>query len=126
MGLQYLDVSSRSGIWRYRLDESGLVYGQVTGSCECGNETSGYIKFGELLDYLIKCYVQNKDILLYYCIWLSCIKLLRVTQKLRKFNMCNKQGRVNQHFYITLGLGNHCSLNTKERITGIKKFYYNI
>jgi hypothetical protein len=34
------------------LDISGAVYGQVAGSCESGNETSGPIKCGEFLDWL--------------------------------------------------------------------------
>jgi len=33
-----------------RLDRAGSIYGQVAGTCECGNEHSGYIKCGELLD----------------------------------------------------------------------------
>jgi hypothetical protein len=32
------------------LDWCGLEYGQMAGSCECGNETSGSIKYGEFLD----------------------------------------------------------------------------
>jgi len=32
------------------LDLSGPVYGQVAGTCECDNETSGSIKYGEFLD----------------------------------------------------------------------------
>jgi hypothetical protein len=35
---------------RCGLDESGLGYGPVTGSCEHGNEPSGPIKGGEFLD----------------------------------------------------------------------------
>ena len=31
------------------LDRSGSGYGQMTGSCECGNEPSGSIKCGEFL-----------------------------------------------------------------------------
>jgi len=34
------------------LDSSGAVYGHVAGSCECGNEPSGSVKFGEFLDRL--------------------------------------------------------------------------
>ena len=32
------------------LDRSGLGWGQVAGTCQCGNETSGSIKCGEFLD----------------------------------------------------------------------------
>jgi hypothetical protein len=32
------------------LDWVGSVYGQVAGSCECGNEPPGSIKCGEFLD----------------------------------------------------------------------------
>jgi hypothetical protein len=32
------------------LDRSGSGQGQVAGSCECGNEPSGFIKCGEYLD----------------------------------------------------------------------------
>jgi hypothetical protein len=39
----------------YRLDWSGSEYGQVTGSCKCGSEPSGFIKRGEFLDWLRVC-----------------------------------------------------------------------
>ena len=32
------------------LDQAGSGYGQVEGTCECGNEISGSIKCGEFLD----------------------------------------------------------------------------
>jgi hypothetical protein len=32
------------------LDRAGSGYGQVAGNCECGNESSSSIKFGEFLD----------------------------------------------------------------------------
>jgi len=32
------------------LDSSGSVLGEVAGACECGNEHSGSIKFGQFLD----------------------------------------------------------------------------
>ena len=32
------------------LDRTGSRYVQVAGTCECGNEPSGSIKYGELLD----------------------------------------------------------------------------
>ena len=34
------------------LDRGGLGYGQVEGTCDCGNKPSGSIKFGESLDWL--------------------------------------------------------------------------
>ena len=37
-------------MWVYGLDRAGLGYGQVAGTCECGNESSGSIKCGEFLD----------------------------------------------------------------------------
>ena len=36
----------------YGLDRVGSGYGQVTGTCECGNEPLGSIKCGEFLDWL--------------------------------------------------------------------------
>jgi hypothetical protein len=36
-----------NGVRRCGLDESGLGYGQLVGSCEHGNELWGSIKFGE-------------------------------------------------------------------------------
>jgi hypothetical protein len=36
------------------LDGVGSGYGQVAGTCDCGNELSGSIKCGEFLDYLQK------------------------------------------------------------------------
>jgi hypothetical protein len=37
-------------MWEYGLDRAGSGYGQVAGACECGNELSVFIKFGEFLD----------------------------------------------------------------------------
>jgi hypothetical protein len=34
---------------RHRLDRSGSGYGQLAGSCECGNEPPGSIKCDEFL-----------------------------------------------------------------------------
>ena len=34
----------------YGLDRAGSGYGQVAGTCEFGDELSGYIKCGEFLD----------------------------------------------------------------------------
>jgi hypothetical protein len=38
--------------WGHGLDLSGSATGQVAGSCECGNEYSCFIKWGEILDEL--------------------------------------------------------------------------
>ena len=32
------------------MDRAGSGYGHLTGACQCGNESSGYIKLGEFLD----------------------------------------------------------------------------
>ena len=37
-------------MWVWGLDWAGPGQGQVTGSCECGNEPSGSVKCGEFLD----------------------------------------------------------------------------
>jgi hypothetical protein len=37
---------------RYELDSTGPRLCSVMGSCECGNEQSGYIKGGEFIDQL--------------------------------------------------------------------------
>jgi hypothetical protein len=37
-------------MWGYGLDWAGSGYRQVAGTCVCGNETSGCIKYGEYLD----------------------------------------------------------------------------
>ena len=34
----------------FGLDQAGLGYGHVVGTCECANEPSGSIKLGEFLD----------------------------------------------------------------------------
>jgi hypothetical protein len=39
-------------MWGYGLDRAGLGYGQVAGTCECGNETSGSIIYGKYLGCL--------------------------------------------------------------------------
>jgi len=39
-------------MWDYGVDETGSGYGQVAGTCECGNEPSGSIKCREFLDLL--------------------------------------------------------------------------
>jgi hypothetical protein len=48
MDLQKWDV----GVWTDGLDRSGSGYGQVAGTCECGNELSGSTKCREFLDQL--------------------------------------------------------------------------
>jgi hypothetical protein len=37
-------------MWGHELDRSGSGYGQVAGTCECGNEPSSSINRGEFLD----------------------------------------------------------------------------
>ena len=37
-------------MWGHGLDQSGLKKGQVAGTCECGNESSGSIKCWEFLE----------------------------------------------------------------------------
>jgi hypothetical protein len=46
---EYYDGYSGSGMWGYGLDWAGSGLRQVTSNCECGNESSGSIKFGEFL-----------------------------------------------------------------------------
>ena len=48
-------------MWGYGLDRAGSGYGQVAGTCECGDEPSGSIKCREFLDYLITGYLLKKD-----------------------------------------------------------------
>ena len=38
--------------WGHGLDRADSRYGQVAGTCECGNEPLGSIKCGEFLDLL--------------------------------------------------------------------------
>jgi len=45
-----LTGSSGSGMWGLGLDPSCSVQGQLTGSCECGNEPSVSMKYGMFLD----------------------------------------------------------------------------
>ena len=42
--------SLRFGVGKQELVCSGSVQGQVSGTCECGNEPSGSTKCGEFLD----------------------------------------------------------------------------
>jgi len=39
-------------MWGYGLDCAGSELGLVAGTCECGNEPSGSIKWAEFLDQL--------------------------------------------------------------------------
>ena len=39
-------------MWGHRLDWAGSGQGGVAGTCECGNEPLGSIKYGEFLDWL--------------------------------------------------------------------------
>jgi hypothetical protein len=41
------DGSSGSGMWGRKLDSVGSGYGQVVGTCECGNDPLGSIKCGK-------------------------------------------------------------------------------
>ena len=51
MGKVYMSSKVvRGGIWVCGLDWAGPEQGQVVDACECGNEPSGSIKFGEFLD----------------------------------------------------------------------------
>jgi hypothetical protein len=45
----------------YGLDSSGSVQRTVAGSCEPSNETLGFIKFWEFLDWLNNCCLLKKD-----------------------------------------------------------------
>jgi len=45
----------------YGLDRAGSGWGQVAGTCECGNEPSGSIQFGEFLDKLQTSWLLKKD-----------------------------------------------------------------
>ena len=44
--MHLLDV----GLGGHRLNRSGSKYGQVAGSCECGDEPSGSIKCGKFIE----------------------------------------------------------------------------
>jgi hypothetical protein len=43
------------------LDRSGSGWVQVAGTCECGNEPSGFINCGEYLDWLRTDQLLKKD-----------------------------------------------------------------
>jgi hypothetical protein len=47
-----IEMDLREVGWGHRLDLSGSGYGQVAGSCECGDEPSSSIKCGEFLEWL--------------------------------------------------------------------------
>ena len=44
----------------YGLNRAGSGQGQEAGTCECGNEHSGSIKYGEFLDQLKGCAAWSK------------------------------------------------------------------
>ena len=48
-------------MWGYGLDRAGSGQVQVEGTCECGNEPSGSIKYGEFLDQLKTGQLLKKD-----------------------------------------------------------------
>ena len=48
-------------MWGYGLNRAGSGYGQLAGTCDCGNEPSGSIKFGVFLDFLKTCQLLRKD-----------------------------------------------------------------
>ena len=48
-------------MWEDGLDRTGTGQGQVSGTCECGNEPSGFIKCGELLDWLRNGWLYKKE-----------------------------------------------------------------
>jgi len=48
-------------VGRCGLDTSGSGLGPVAGCCEHGNEPSGSVKGGELLDWLRDCQLLKKD-----------------------------------------------------------------
>jgi hypothetical protein len=37
-------------MWGHGLGRAGSGYGQVAGTCECGNESSGSMQYGEFLE----------------------------------------------------------------------------
>ena len=48
-------------MWGYGQDRAGSGQGQVAGTCECGSEHSGSIKYGEFLDQLQTGQLPKKD-----------------------------------------------------------------
>ena len=48
-------------MWAFGLDWAGPGQGQVAYACECGNEPSGSVKCGELLDQLQASQLLRKD-----------------------------------------------------------------
>ena len=52
-------------MWGYGLDRAGSGWGQVAGTCECGNEPSGSIKCGESLGQLQTGQLLKKDSVLW-------------------------------------------------------------
>jgi len=49
-GLIILRRISRTWVWVYGLDWAGPEWRQVADACECGNEPSGSVKCGKILD----------------------------------------------------------------------------
>ena len=47
---EFVNVILDSGILKYGLDRACSGQVQVVGTCQCGNEHSGFIKCGEILD----------------------------------------------------------------------------
>ena len=48
-------------MWVYGLDWAGPGQRQVADACECGNEPSGFVKYGEFLDQLQTSQLLKKD-----------------------------------------------------------------
>ena len=48
-------------MWVYGLDWAGPGQRQVADACECGNEPSGSVKYGEFLDQLQTSQLLKKD-----------------------------------------------------------------
>jgi hypothetical protein len=56
LGRQSVDGKIKTKwIFERRLDCSGSGQGHVAGACECGNESSGFIKCGVFIDYVRAC-----------------------------------------------------------------------
>jgi hypothetical protein len=54
-----LDGSSGSGMWGYGLDRAGSGYGQVSCTCEFGNEPSGSTKCREFISGVPRNFVRG-------------------------------------------------------------------
>jgi len=51
----------RNGMRRHVLDLSGSGQGQMAGTCECGNEPAGSIKWQEIFDLMRNSQLLRKD-----------------------------------------------------------------